>query len=191
MLYPALCLDEGRHLDVLNVVLLQACEGGENRWYASTLELQLVSLELCRACRSVPILHVRVEAGTPRTLWSTDGSRGGIRVARSVSLRRLSFGYGFDQPMAGVVWPASLQRLSFGYGFDQPIAGIVWPASLQRLSFGYGFKQPIAGVVWPASLQRLSFGYGFDQPIAGVVWPASLHQLSLGVRFNQSIAGVV
>jgi len=120
--------------------------------------------------------------------------------------RRLSFGYRFNQPIVGVMWPASLQQLSFGelcdrrplyrdlgmeVCFNQPVIGVVWPASLQKLSFGDYFRQPIIGIAWPASLQQLSFGNHFNQPIAGVVWPASLQQLSFGFNFNQPIAGVV
>ncbi|CAM9391724.1 unnamed protein product [Ectocarpus sp. 12 AP-2014] len=37
---------------------------------ANTLELQLVSLEICRACRSIAMLHVRVSDRTPRSVWS-------------------------------------------------------------------------------------------------------------------------
>lgn len=36
----------------------------------STLELQLASLEVCKACRSVPTLRVRVANETPSTLWA-------------------------------------------------------------------------------------------------------------------------
>lgn len=39
--------------------------GGPMRWYASTLNLQLASLDLCRTCRSVATLHILVEDGTP------------------------------------------------------------------------------------------------------------------------------
>ncbi|CAM9828899.1 unnamed protein product, partial [Ectocarpus sp. 4 AP-2014] len=52
----------------LVVVLNQACEGGENRWFASTLELQRVSLGFCEACRSVRTLTVRVGRETPLDL---------------------------------------------------------------------------------------------------------------------------
>ncbi|CAN0496982.1 unnamed protein product, partial [Ectocarpus sp. 8 AP-2014] len=53
-------------LDTFVVALNQTCDGGDKRWYASTLELQLVSLEFCGACRRVPTLHVRVNRQTPR-----------------------------------------------------------------------------------------------------------------------------
>ncbi|CAN0497102.1 unnamed protein product, partial [Ectocarpus sp. 12 AP-2014] len=62
---------ESKCLDALIVALNQACDGQEGRWYASTLELQRVSLELCGACRSAQLLHVRVDEGTPPTLWSS------------------------------------------------------------------------------------------------------------------------
>ncbi|CAN0465598.1 unnamed protein product, partial [Ectocarpus sp. 12 AP-2014] len=57
--------------DAFLVALGQACEGGKKRWYTSTLELQLASLDICRACREVSILHVRVGDRTPRSLWSS------------------------------------------------------------------------------------------------------------------------
>lgn len=58
-------------LRLLLAALRQACEEGGQRWYASTtLELQLASLEFCRACRNVPTLHVRVEDDAPRSLGS-------------------------------------------------------------------------------------------------------------------------
>ncbi|CAN0213302.1 unnamed protein product, partial [Scytosiphon promiscuus] len=54
-------------LDAFTIALNQACEGrGRNRWYASTLELQLVSLDFLRACRRVRTLHVRIDRETPR-----------------------------------------------------------------------------------------------------------------------------
>ncbi|CAN0449996.1 unnamed protein product, partial [Ectocarpus fasciculatus] len=57
-------------LDAFTVALNQACDGQEKCWYASTLELQLVSLEFCGACRSVQTLHVRVVPYTCPSLWS-------------------------------------------------------------------------------------------------------------------------
>ncbi|CAN0470839.1 unnamed protein product [Ectocarpus sp. 12 AP-2014] len=67
---------EGRSksLEVLVVALNQACDGQRKRWYTSTLELQLVSLELCGASRGAQLLHVRVNGRTPPTLWSSHTS---------------------------------------------------------------------------------------------------------------------
>ncbi|CAM9295056.1 unnamed protein product, partial [Ectocarpus sp. 12 AP-2014] len=53
-------------LDAFIVSLNQTCDRQEQRWYASTLELQLVSLDFCGACRRCPTLHVRVDRQTPR-----------------------------------------------------------------------------------------------------------------------------
>eukprot|EP00903_Cladosiphon_okamuranus_P014849 g13750.t1 len=81
---------QGRCLDAFLAALGQASEGGEKIWYVSTLQLQLASMEFCRACRSVPTLR-------PIT-----------GVVWPASLRRLSFGHCFNQPIANVVWPDSL-----------------------------------------------------------------------------------
>ena len=70
VLRPRLFAGPSRRLDAFILALSQACGGGEKRWCASTLELHLVSLEFCKACRSVPMLHVRVEDEAPRSLWS-------------------------------------------------------------------------------------------------------------------------
>ncbi len=112
------------------------------------------------------------------------------------TVKELTFDWGFNQPITGVVWPASLLQLSFGGDFNQPIVGVSWPASLQQLRLGIDyiaggdFNQPIAGVVWPASLKRLYFGLKFNKPVIGVVWPAVLQELSFGTWFNQPIVGV-
>lgn len=57
-------------LDAFIVALSQACEGNGKHWYTSTLQLQLTSLELCSACRSVPTLDVKVNGDSPRGLWA-------------------------------------------------------------------------------------------------------------------------
>lgn len=58
-------------LDILTIALGQATEGG---WYASTLQLQLVSFEACVACRGVRSLLVTVDTHMPLTLWGNDDS---------------------------------------------------------------------------------------------------------------------
>ncbi|CAM9702070.1 unnamed protein product, partial [Ectocarpus sp. 8 AP-2014] len=57
-------------MDAFGVILNQTCDGQGKFWHASALELQLVSLEFCRACRSVQTFHVRVDEHTPPTLMS-------------------------------------------------------------------------------------------------------------------------
>lgn len=37
----------------------------------------------------------------------------------------LTFGMFSDQPITGVVWSASLKQLSFGGGFKQPLCGVL------------------------------------------------------------------
>ncbi|CAN0440546.1 unnamed protein product, partial [Ectocarpus fasciculatus] len=42
-------------LDAFTLALSQFCDGQGEHWYVFTLELQLVSLELCQACRSAQL----------------------------------------------------------------------------------------------------------------------------------------
>eukprot|EP00752_Nemacystus_decipiens_P017229 g15434.t1 len=196
---------QSRCLDAFIVALGQASAGGRTRWYTSTLELQLTSLGLCEACRSVPTLAVTVQHQTPRGLWAprktqtrptTPSSKkprspGGVPVVRAV---RLTWGLPMESLAEGIrmeLWECSNVVRLRGTVNSVSLKSVVWPAHLKQLSFGDFFNLPITGVVWPTSLQQLSFGYDFNGPIAGVVWPASLQQLSFGKAFNQPIAGVV
>ena len=69
------CLAESRCLDAFTAAFShhESERSGKcyqkSRWYVSTLELQLASLEFCRACRSVPTWHLRLEEGAPERLW--------------------------------------------------------------------------------------------------------------------------
>eukprot|EP00903_Cladosiphon_okamuranus_P014166 g13165.t1 len=187
-----------RSVNAFAVALDQACGGGEKRWYTSTLELQLASLELCRACRRVPTLHsaaMEQWAGSLEEIsfgGAFHESITGVEwptFARMLSFRKafnqpdLTLESAFNQPITGVDWPASSQEICVGDAFNQPMAGVVWPSSLRVLRFGFSpssFNQPITGVEWPVSLVELSFGEAFNQPIVGVTWPASLQELSFG-----------
>ncbi|CAM9760169.1 unnamed protein product, partial [Laminaria digitata] len=108
-----------------------------------------------------------------------------------ISLRKLSFGDDFDQPIDKVVWPALLQSLFLGDCFTHSINEVTWPASLRELFLGESFNKDVDGVCWPASLRELHFGVSFNQDIAEVAWPDSLRELSLGDSFNQRIVEVV
>lgn len=55
-------------MDAFNVALNHA--GDSWLSFESTMELQLVSLEFCVACRTVAVVHVKLEEGTPRSLWA-------------------------------------------------------------------------------------------------------------------------
>ncbi|CAM9286591.1 unnamed protein product, partial [Ectocarpus sp. 8 AP-2014] len=197
---------EGRtgYLDAFVVALSQACEGGEKRWYASTLELQLTSLDMCRACRSTSILHVRVNHLTPHSLWSsrttqtwpnTRSSR--LRVSSRVPVVR-ALGLMWALSMEDLLRKASIelwtwsQRLELQGSWCASSLGseVVWPRGLTELVLHTDSAIATDNVWWPAHLQYRSFGSNFNQPVAGVVWPTSLQQLSFGSKFNQPIAGV-
>ena len=206
LLAPTLLVqaEEGpqRALDAFVIALSKACEGGRKRWYASTLELQLASREMCGACRSVQTLNVCVNKHTPATLWSrlrsralstTHGSKSSLssRVPVVRALRLTC-----ELPMKTLVkraakelW-AGLKVLHLRGSIPTGrIEAAVWPNGLQGLEFGDRFNQPIIGVAWPTSLQQISFDGRFNQPIIGVLWPTSLQQLTFRGIFNQPIIG--
>ncbi|CAN0435400.1 unnamed protein product, partial [Ectocarpus fasciculatus] len=144
------------------VALDQACEGGEKRWYTSTLELQLASPVFCKACRSVSTLNVLVETATPRTLWasraldSTTSEVSSSSVSSRVPLvRAFSLTWRLSSDVVQQV-SSTPKLMTFERYVGESIMGVVWPASLQELSLGFNFNQPIAEFVWPASLQHLS-----------------------------------
>ncbi|CAM9393068.1 unnamed protein product, partial [Hapterophycus canaliculatus] len=193
----ARCAGPSRCLDAIIIALEQASDG--KRWYTSTKELQLASLQFCAACRSVPVFHLRVDSGTPTRLWTSAAARG-TRSAKKLSLTRVpavrarEVTWGISAAALRNVKGDVLSKvewLSFGNDFNgSPIHGATWPESLQHLTFEWDFNQPIEMVRWPASLQVLSLGIDFNQPIKRVSWPSSLRQLILGRSFNQPINGV-
>lgn len=94
-------------------------------------------------------------------------------------------------PFVGVVWSALLlQQLEFGPGFDQPFAGVAWPASLQRLAV-------VRVKIEPAHRRSSVTGFHtaafiqcpFQSPCRRSRFAASLQQLSFGPRFNRPIVG--
>eukprot|EP00903_Cladosiphon_okamuranus_P010478 g9914.t1 len=80
----------------------------------------------------------------------------------------------------GVEWPESLKELTFGRCFNQPVEDVRWPSSLPKLKFGGRFNQSVKGRAWPASLQEVAFSGRFGQPIAGIRWPPYLKRLTFG-----------
>ena len=197
-----------RCLDAFVIALNQACDDRVNkRWYTSTKELQLASLEFCTACRSVPTLHVKVEKGTPTRLWMSAAGRETRNATRLNATRvpvirahavtwklsasalrsmgdvlskakRFMFGDAFNCDVRGVTWPCELEVLRFDDAFSHTITEVTWPESLQELSFTSEFNQPLQGVSWPGSLHRLSL-WGVNQPLVGVAWPPSLRTLNI------------
>ncbi|CAM9977509.1 unnamed protein product [Ectocarpus fasciculatus] len=188
-------------LDAFMIALNQACDGEGNRWYVSTLELQLVSLEFCGACRSAQLLDVRVDEPTPPTLWTsrtshtTPGKRSkNIFISKRVPAVQ-AFGWKWDLSIERLPNRAAFDRQPrpecpqhYGHFCEPGVGSVVWPRSLKRLAISW--DMPIHAVSWPASLQQLLFGGLFNQSIVGVTWPASLQQLSFRAEFNQPIVGV-
>lgn len=150
MLPSAAFAGEGRCLDAFVVALDQACGGGAKRWYASTLELRLVSLEFCRACRSIPTLAVKVEGSTPRSLWTRQNSKTGpntrsseVRISSRVPVERalrLTWGPPLEflaQSAAVDLWALSVCVQLTGSVRAASLALVVRPQALKRLSFEY------------------------------------------------------
>lgn len=203
-----------RCLDAFLVALNGLCDG--EQWYTSTMELQLASLEFCRACRDHSTLHLNITSSTPRSMLSkgTESSRADRRRVKSrvPKLRargvtwnmmtaakldkpidtindaeRLVFGDQFSGKVDGVAWPQRVKRVAFGYDFNEAIDEVAWPPTLQKLAFGYFFNKPLKKARWPPSLQRLELTGCFNQPLEGLEWPASVCHLSFGYFFDQEL----
>ncbi|CAN0464092.1 unnamed protein product, partial [Ectocarpus sp. 12 AP-2014] len=196
-------LGQPQCFDAFVVALSQACEGGRKRWYASTLELQLASLDICRACRSISTLHVRVEDETPRSVWcphevqtGPDKGSSKIRLANRVPVVR-ALQLTWALPMEDLLRTAAIELWTsseclelLGSLCAASLRSVIWPRGLTQLLLRASIGIPIHDVSWPMRLQRLELG-NFNQSIAGVVWPSSVQQLSLGSDFNQPLFGVV
>lgn len=198
VLVRVLGFNHDRFVDVVIVALNQLSE--EGKWYTSTMELQLASLQLCSACRNVTTLTLTVEEGTSRTLLDpvdpqplerekTHSTRVPRLLARRVKWN-LKSAMELRKPIFAL---ADARTIEFSEWFQGFLLGIAWPHRLQVLDFGWysRFNRPIVGVAWPASLQRIVFGRFFTQSLDGVVWPASLRSLTLGRCFNQPIERAV
>eukprot|EP00752_Nemacystus_decipiens_P014937 g13296.t2 len=198
---------KGRFLDAFIVALGQARGGEHKRWYAPTLELQLASLELCRVCRSIPTLNVRISDKTPVRLWVTPKPRKKSKKSRPLSKKarmvsrvpivralRLTWELPMDVLLryaAAELWKWSESLSLVGEVSESALKSVVWPAALKELILDAVLDIPLEAVPWPPALQHLGLGRRFDGSIAGIEWPSSLQRLSLGDIFNQPIAGVV
>lgn len=198
-------------LDALRVVLNDH-NNEDNYWLTSTVELQMVSLQVCVACRSSRHYHICIPWGVPGWMWAP--AIGRHRVSRvlercaiysrsrssTIALRRIP-----SLKVRGLTWGlsttgdiflehnklvAGLESLVFGDHFNDDITEVVWPRGLIRLAFGRGFNQPVAKVVWPVSLRQLTFGDWFNRSLDGTTWSGSLQQLSFGDLFNKPIRNV-
>ncbi|CAN0430150.1 unnamed protein product, partial [Ectocarpus fasciculatus] len=192
-----------RFSDALVIALTQACKGGEKRWYASTLELQRTSLDICRACRSTSIVHVRVDHQTPRSLWSPRKvqSRPNTRSSKARISSRVPVVRALRLPwalsMKSLLRRAAIELWTWSEYLELqgslcvPNLGLIdWPRGLTQLVLDTE-DGPIDDMSLPVHLQRLALGGGFNQAIGDVMWPASLQKVSFGLTFNQPIAEVV
>ncbi|CAM9396513.1 unnamed protein product [Ectocarpus fasciculatus] len=171
---------EGRSrcLDAFVVALSQACGGRNKRWYASTLELQLTSLDMCRACRSTPIFHVRVNDHTPGSLWHSRTAQTGPNT-RSSELRTSS-----RVPIVRafrLTWSLSMEDLLRKAAIE------LWTWS-QRLELqGSSCADSLGSEVvwWPRGLTELVLQPNSDLATGNVWWPAHVQYLALLGSFNQ------
>lgn len=157
-------------IDALIVVLNHARAGRQRRGlYASLVKLQQGSLELCAACRSLPILQVRVDEGSPRSLLdprvvvsSRVPAIRALHLVRALPTSRLS------QSPTVELW-RSLECLQLqGASPVGSLESVAWPHELKNLILDTRLQMSVEAVSWPPSLQQLSFGDEFDQPVAGV-----------------------
>lgn len=107
------------------------------------------------------------------------------------SLREISIGNLFNQPLVGVQLPPSLIKLKLGSNFNQPLVGVNFPPTLVDLDCGHTFQQPLVGVTFPPNLRRLDIGDWYNHALDGVVFPPTLRELSIGRDFTQTLLGVV
>lgn len=105
-------------------------------------------------------------------------------------LEEMEFSGIFDRPLPAKL-PQTIRKITFGLKFNQPLHGIQWPSSLQQLTFGRSFDQKVdfEGAL-PASLKSLHFGQNFQQTLRHVQWPDGLEELSLSSSFNESLREV-
>ncbi|CAM9244241.1 unnamed protein product, partial [Laminaria digitata] len=145
-----------RCLEAFTVALHQACGGSEKTWYVSTLNLQLASLQFCRACRVVAPLHVRLGQGIPRSMWApqTSPAQPATNGAETPVSSRVPI-----VQMHSAAWDIDLR--TFGSS-QSPCAEACSKSWRLRLSC-FSIKGGVDSVMWPISLRKLSFGYDFNQ----------------------------
>ncbi|EFA82751.1 Putative calmodulin-binding protein [Heterostelium album PN500] len=101
------------------------------------------------------------------------------------SLRVLTLGVMFQQPIYAGDFPPLLEELNFGDGYDLPFEVGVLPPALKTLTFGHSFNQPLKESVLPNGLTKLVFGDKFNQTLEQL--PPSITKLTVGANFNQLI----
>lgn len=205
-------------LDAFVVALNQTWDG--KRWYTSNMQLQLASVQMCAACRSVTKVVMIVDDEIPRSLLAAAEDLSSNKRLRSSRVPRLRahtvlwflrsaaemrrpigslvdaseiyFYHMFIGSLEGVVLPRRLKKLHFDPAspYNEPIVAVTWPDTLQQITFGEEFDQPINGVSWPPSLLQLKFSLRFNQPVEETTWPSKLIRVEFGLSFDQPIEAV-
>lgn len=161
-LFQFLSAAGNRCVEAFTVALEQASEGGEKRWIASTLELQLASLEYCRACRNVPTLHVRVYDTTPRSLWFS----GQTQPNMDNSKRRISTRVPVVRTLR-LTWGLSMEALQQSATMEMWI----WLEVLELR--GSSSADNLDSMIWPQGLKRLVLDTFFGTPVEEMSLPTS------------------
>lgn len=160
MCVVAACPGEGRCLDAFRAVLMsQTCEGGRERWFTSTRQLQLVSVELCRACRGVPDFKVHIEEKTPRGVWCTRQSQLPLNMPVSIRVPVLrAFHFTWDLPLDVLVENAAIE---------------LWASSDVLCLRGSISAASLESVVWPRTLKRMELdfrsGFSWENAVAAIL----------------------
>ena len=139
-------------LDAFTVALLQQTVGG-TKWFASTAQLQLASLQFCLACRSVRTLHLRVQSDTPRYLWATVGIPRTRRARKALTSRvpalrpeKVTWGLAVVKKMElSSDALSSLVSVVFGDGFNESVDNVSWPVGIRTIEFGKSFNRSLEG----------------------------------------------
>ncbi|CAM9974507.1 unnamed protein product [Pylaiella littoralis] len=128
-------------------------------------------MDFCRACRSIPILLVRIDDGSSRSLWypgrterQPNTRRTKIRISSRVPVV-LALRLTLRLPEKVMQHRAAVEpwtcfenwelRGSSSAGF---LRSIRLPQGLKRLVLDTDMGTRVEAVSWPASLKQLSFG---------------------------------
>ncbi|CAM9331965.1 unnamed protein product, partial [Scytosiphon promiscuus] len=201
-----LCLDAFR-------IVLNDHDASEKRWFVSTVNLQMASVQFCVACRLARVYHVRIAAFSPWIVerdhkWEERHGGGGDGASEVPRLRDAASGsnvlshhrdHSLRIPrlcLRRMTWElstftsdrqlaASMQRLAMvGDEFGADVREAMFPPLTQRLTFGRDFNRAI---------RSLSRGGCNDQTLStalrGIAPPpaSSLLELSFGSYFNEEL----
>lgn len=178
-------------------------------------ELQMVSLDVCRAYRETSVVRLNVTWLTPTTTWkrpmnrrrriekgpaSTDGSDGSGNSCARVVLSRVP-----AMQVKELAWERSarylrffsrsvlsrhVETLCFTGLFNDDLSRVMWPAGIKCLVLGECYNQPLADIEFPPNIEDMVFGHDFDQRLDGIIWPTGLKRLRFGNNFNQPLESV-